>query len=60
MDPSKAHGRSEISIRLIKLCAFSIAKPLSILFINHFDDEYFPKEWKKANVPLAHKKTINN
>ena len=60
MDPSKAHGRDEISIRLIKLCAFLIAKLLSILFRNHFDDEYFPKEWKKANIPLVHKKIINN
>ena len=36
LDPNKAHGHNEISIRMIKLCATSIAKPLSILFRNCF------------------------
>ena len=56
LDPNKAHGHNEISIRMIKLCASSIAKPLSILFRNCFQNECFPKEWKKANIVPVHKK----
>ena len=54
-DPSKAHGHNEISIRKIKTCAFSILKPLVILFRN-FENECFSKEWKRANIILV----INN
>ena len=49
LDPNKAHGHDEISIRMIKLCTSSIAKPLSILFSNCFENQCFPKEWKKVN-----------
>ena len=60
LDPNKAHGHDEISIRMIKLGATSIAKPLSILFRNCFENQCFPKEWKKANIVSVHKKRINN
>ena len=60
LDPNKAHGHDEISIQMIKLCASSIAKPLSILFRNCFENECFPREWKKANILPIHKKMINN
>ena len=56
LDPNKAHGHDEISIRTIKLCATSIAKPLSILVRNYFENQCFPKEWKKANIVSVHKK----
>ena len=56
LDPNKAHGHDEISIRMIKLCATSIAKPLSILFRNCFENQYFPKEWKKVNIVPVHKR----
>ena len=36
LDPNKAHENSEISIRMIKLCASSVAKPSSILVRNCF------------------------
>ena len=49
---------------MIKLCAFSISKPLHILFKNSLENECFPSEWKKANIVLAYKKgdkqLINN
>ena len=32
LDPTKAHGHYNISIRMIKLCIFSISKPLHIPF----------------------------
>ena len=56
LDPNKAHGHDEISIRMIKLCATSISKPLSVLFRNCFQNQCFPKEWKKANIVPVHKK----
>ena len=31
LNPNKAHGHEEITIRMIKMCASSIAKPLAIL-----------------------------
>ena len=44
LDPNKAHGHDEISIRMIELCATLIAKPLSVLFRNCFENQCFPKE----------------
>ena len=38
------------------MCASSIAKPLAILLRNCLESEYFPKEWKKANIVSVHKK----
>ena len=60
LDPNKTHGHDEISVRMIKLCATSIVKPLSILFRNCFENQCFPKECKKANILPVHKKMINN
>ena len=51
-----AHGHDEITIRMIKMCVSSIAKPLAILFRNCLESECFPKEWKKDNIVPAHKK----
>ena len=55
LDPNKAHGHDEIFIRVIKICASSIAKPQAILFRNYLESECFPKEWKKANIVPVHK-----
>ena len=38
------------------MCASSIAKPLAILLSNCLESEYFPKEWKKANIVPVHEK----
>ena len=54
LDQNKAHGHDEISIRMIKLCASSISKPLHLIFRNCLETESFPKEWKKANIILVH------
>ena len=32
LDPNKAHGHDQISIRMLKLCSNSICKPLEIIF----------------------------
>ena len=55
LDPNKAYGQNEISIRMIKICASSISKPLAILFRNCLESECFPKEWKKGNIVPVHK-----
>ena len=56
LDPNKAHGQDEISIRMINICAYSISKSLAILFSDCIEGECFPKEWKKANIVPVHKK----
>ena len=44
LNPKKTHGKDEIFFGMTKLCASSIARPLSILFENYFENEDFPKE----------------
>ena len=56
LDPNKAHGHDEITLHMIKMGASSISKPLLILFRNCLESECFPKEWKKDNKILIHKK----
>ena len=43
LDPNKAHGQDKISIRMIKICASLILKPLAILFRNCDESGCFPK-----------------
>ena len=50
LDPNKAHGHDGTSIRMLKLCASSISKPLFLLFKHSLENECFPNEWKKANL----------
>ena len=59
LDPNKAPGHDVMSIRMIKLCATSISKPLHILFRNCLENESFPNEWKKASIVPAYKKIGN-
>ena len=56
LDRNKAHGLDEISIHIIKICTTSVSKPLVVLFRNCLKNECFPKEWKKGNIVLVHKK----
>ena len=53
---NKAHGYDDRSIRLLKICDSSIAKPLSIIFKNCLHTGTFPNNWKKSNVVPIHKK----
>ena len=55
LDQNEAHGHNEISIRMIKLCASSILKPLHLIFSNCLETESFTKEWKKVNLISVHK-----
>ena len=56
LDPNKAHGHDEISIRILKICGDSICRPLNIIFKTCLRISKFPLEWKKADIVPIHKK----
>ena len=56
LDPNKAHGHDNISIRMLKICGSSIYKPLEMIFKQCIETGVFPTEWKKANIVPIHKK----
>ena len=53
---NKAHGRDEISIRMLKLCESAITEPLYLISKNCLSSNTFPDLWKKANVIPVYKK----
>ena len=58
LNPNKAHGWDEISVRMIKLSALVI--PLKIIFKSCLNRGIFPEVWKYANVMPVHKKNEKN
>ena len=56
LDLNKAHGHDNISIRMLKICASSIYKPLEMIFKQCFETGVFPSQWKKANTVPIHKR----
>ena len=56
LDSNKAHGEDKIGIRMLKLCAWSVCRPLQIIYKSCLDRRKFPQEWKKAKVVSVHKK----
>ena len=56
LDPNKAHGHDNISIRILKICGSSIYKPLEMIFKQCIETGFFSSEWKKANIVPIHKK----
>ena len=60
LNPNKAHGWDEISIRMIKLSDASLVTPLKIVFTNCLRQGVFPEIWKHANVVPVHKKNEKN
>ena len=58
LDPKKAHGVDNISIRMMKLCGDSIILPLTLIFEDCIAKSIFPDLWKLANVIHTHKKRI--
>ena len=56
LDPNKTHGHDMISIRMVKICDYSIYKPLKLIFQSCLESGKFPSEWKKANMVPIHKK----
>ena len=56
LDPNKAHGCDNISIKIIKICSQSLTLSLKIIFEHSLKKGKFPEIWKKANVVLSIKK----
>ena len=56
LDPNKAHGCDNISIKMIKICSQSLTLPLKIIFEHSIKKGKFSEIWKKANVVPVHKR----
>ena len=56
LNVSNAHGHDGISVKIIKICADSIAHPLTLIFQNSLVAGIFANDWKKANIVPIHKK----
>ena len=54
-----AHGHDGISVKIIKICADSIAHPPTLIFQNSLVASIFTNDWKKVNTVPIHKKMIN-
>ena len=48
LDPNKADGCDNISIKMIKICSQSLILPLKIIFEHSLKKDKFPEIWKKA------------
>ena len=56
LNPYKAHGHDNISIRIVKVCGPSIYKSLQIIFNQCLETSVIPSEWKQGNIVPIHKK----
>ena len=56
LNPTKEHGRDNVSIHMIQLCGKSIVKPLKYLFESSLTAGIFPEDWKKGNIISVYKK----
>ena len=60
INPSKAHGWDEISMRMVKVSHTALVVPLKIIFTYCLRCGLFPQIWKHANVVYVHKKNEKN
>ena len=56
LNPNKAHGWDEISVRMIKISGDALIPPLITIFNNIITTGIYPTSWKKANIVSIHKK----
>ena len=56
MNANKAAGPDGIHGKILKNCASSLAKPISLLFTTSYNTGCIPDEWKLANVVPIFKK----
>ena len=56
LDPTKAHGCDNLSIKMIQICKEVITIPLKLIFDQSLKEGKFPEIWKAANVVPVHKK----
>ena len=50
MNPNKAHGHDNISIKMIQICGDSIIPPLRKIFRSAINSGHFPDTLKKRNI----------
>ena len=55
LDPNKAHGCDNISIKMIKICSQSLTLPLKIIFKHSIKKGKFSEIWKEANLVPVNK-----
>ena len=60
LNPNKARGWEEISVRMIEISEAALVIPLKIIFINCLRCGLFPEIWKYANVVPVHKENEKN
>ena len=60
LDPRKAHGFGNISMKMTQICGESVALPLKLIFKTALKVKRFPDSWKIANVISAHNKDRKN
>ena len=60
LNPNKARGCDEISIKMLHLCGNTIVFPLRLIFRNALDCGIFPVNWKKATLLQFIKSPINS
>ena len=56
LNPNKAHGHDNISIKMIQICGDTIIRPLTMIFDSAIKLGEFPDSWKKGNIIPVHKK----
>ena len=56
LNTNKAHGRDELSVKMIKLCDNTIVLPLRLVYEKCLATGTYPQIWKMANVLPIHKK----
>ena len=56
LNVNKAHGRDQLSTRMIKTCGGTITFPSTLIFKSMINEGVFPNDWKKSNVVPIHKK----
>ena len=60
LNPNKAHGWDDLSVRMIRICDDSLVFPLKLIFEACLKEGVFPEVWKRANVVPVHKKNNKN
>ena len=60
LNPNKARGWDDISVRMIRICDDSLVFPLNLIFETCLQQVVFPEVWKGANFVPVHKKNSKN
>ena len=60
LNPEKAYGWDNISIRMIQLCGKAIVEAFTNLFLSFLEKGVYPDDWRKSNVVPIHKKESKN